>query len=154
MSCAGNVVKVRHFGDSSSLIIRENGSVKKVPLGKGNPRFYKINEFGGNVYVGFENGKIVKIGREEGKILWEKELGAPVNVDFGFDENNVYFVSTNNDFHVLDQLTGETRFIYYNSNKTTILNRVAPAVVNGGISVVFNDGKTILFDRNNIFSRI
>jgi outer membrane protein assembly factor BamB len=131
------------------VIIRENGDVKKVSLGRGNPRFYKINEFGSAVYVGFESGKIVKIDKELGKILWEKELGAPVNVDFGFDENNMYLVSINNDFHVLDQTAGETKFVYYNSNRVTILKQIAPAVVSEGVLVTFNDGKVILFDRTN-----
>jgi outer membrane protein assembly factor BamB len=133
----------------NTLVIKQNKEKIRVILGEKISGFYKINKYGNNIYIGFEDGKIMKIDKRLGKILWEKDMNTLVNVNFGFDDDNIYLVSINNNFYVIDQITGEIKFIYYNSDIPTILNQIAPITTNKGVIVVFNEGKIVLFDKKD-----
>jgi outer membrane protein assembly factor BamB len=148
ISCgSADKIRISYWGNSGVLVVKEKDEKKEIPIGREKSRFYKINVLGDSIYIGFESGKILKIDKKSGKKLWEKSINTFANVEFSFDRDTLYFVGIDNNFYAMSQLTGEIKYIYYNSTETTVLNQTLPMVTDKGIVVVFNDGKIVLFDK-------
>jgi outer membrane protein assembly factor BamB len=137
------------FSCSNRLTLKGDGGMTfKIPLDKVDVKF-KTTNFENNFYVGFDDGDIIKISKKSGDILWKKNIDTLANTAFAMDEDNLYFVSINNDFYVLDKETGKIKFIYYGANETTILNQTPPIVLADGILVIFHNNRVSLFSKKD-----
>jgi outer membrane protein assembly factor BamB len=141
---------------ASKLILRDGGSMLKISIDKADTRFV-ASSLDDSFYISFEDGEIVKIDKKSGEILWKRDISTFVNATFSADEENLYFISINNDFYVLDKESGKIKFIYYGTNEVTILNQIPPVILGNEILVIFHNNQVNLFSKNDwsvVWSRI
>lgn len=98
---------------------------------------------GGHVFGGSDSGKLVALEAGTGKLLWEKEAGAPIRCSAAAADGLVFAGSDGGSFFALDEATGREKWRFDCGGPV----QSAPAVVGGLVIFGANDHNVYALDR-------
>jgi len=98
----------------------------------------------GRIYVTTGFGRVFALEAASGKILWQRDLGAPMRTAPSVRGNRVFVITITNKFFALDGTGGQVLWTHAGIEEATnLLGGGAPAVDGGTVVVAYSSGEIV-----------
>jgi outer membrane protein assembly factor BamB len=102
---------------------------------------------GGRLYAATGYGTVVGLDTNNGAIVWTKTIGKPIRSSPTASGGKIYFVSTDNVLHALNQTDGEQLWTARGlPQPATLLSNVSPAVSGSLVVAPFPAGDVVAYE--------
>ena len=104
----------------------------------------------GNIYATTGFGQVVALNAKTGKILWRRNVGAPLRTAPTAQSNRIFAITVTNKLFALNGQTGDVLWMHAGIEETTnLLGGGSPAIDNGVVVAPYSSGELVALKVQN-----